>query len=241
MISVCMATYNGAKYLREQVDSILLQLGKSDELIVSDDGSTDATLEILESYNDSRIKIFKNDNRKGVVGNFENALMKVQGEYIFLSDQDDVWLENKVKFCVEELHKSDLVVTDCFVTDQDLNVTNESFFRERGSGSGFWKNLYKNTYLGACVAFRAELLRVVMPFPKNLPVYHEGWIASLADIKGKVTFMDFRAIYFRRHENNTSLTAKKKNLPLMVQLRNRALLLFLVVKRLIFNKNECKK
>ena len=89
MISVCMATYNGEKYLREQVGSILTQLGENDELVVSDDGSTDSTIDILKSYNDPRIKIFINTGRHGVNSNFENALRHADGDYIFLSDQDD--------------------------------------------------------------------------------------------------------------------------------------------------------
>lgn len=236
MISVCMATYNGAKYLREQVDSILMQLGEEDELIVSDDGSTDDTIEILEGYNDNRIHIFYNNNRTGVVGNFEYALCQASGEYIFLADQDDVWINNKVEKCVAVLQNADLVVTDCYVTDSNLNIIEPSFFRSRGSRKGFWKNLFKNSYLGACVAFRADLLRIVMPIPPNLPVYHEGWIASLADITGEVIFSDFKGIFFRRHENNTSCTAKKTRLSRYGQLRYRIVLLWLIAKRLLMKR-----
>lgn len=233
MISVCMATYNGGKYIKEQIDSILFQLGEDDELIVSDDGSTDKTLDVLRSYNDSRIKIFKNNNRKGVVGNFENALNKAKGEYIFLSDQDDVWLNGKVDVCLDALKKSDLIVTDCIVTDDKLNVIESSFFRSRSSGAGFWKNLIKNSYLGACVAFRKELLKIVLPIPTNLPVYHDGWIASLADVTAKVTFVEFKGIYFRRHESNASFTAKKSRLSLYNKLRYRIVLLWLVFNRIL--------
>lgn len=233
MVSVCMATYNGARYLREQVDSILKQLGEEDELIVSDDGSRDDTIGILKGYNDNRIHVFPNNNRKGVVGNFENALRQAKGEYIFLADQDDVWLNGKVEECVVVLQNADLVVTDCYVTDDNLNITEPSFFESRGSRKGFWKNLVRNSYLGACVAFRADLLRIVMPFPPNLPVYHEGWIASLADITGEVIFSDFKGIFFRRHENNTSCTAKETRLSRYSQLRYRVVLLWLITKRLL--------
>ena len=95
MISVCIATYNGEKYLREQLDSILPQLAESDEVIVSDDGSTDGTIDLITSLNDPRIKIVSNSGRKGYVGNFENALKHTTGDYIFLSDQDDIWYPNK--------------------------------------------------------------------------------------------------------------------------------------------------
>lgn len=92
MISVCIATYNGEKYLEEQLDSILPQLDSRDELIISDDGSKDATLAIIKRYTaqDQRIKFFKGPG-KGVIANFEFAINQSQGEFIFLADQDDVW------------------------------------------------------------------------------------------------------------------------------------------------------
>ncbi len=233
MISVCMATYNGEKYLKEQVDSILVQIGLDDELIVSDDGSSDTTVEILQNYNDTRIKIHKNEIWHGVVGNFENALKQAKGDYIFLSDQDDVWINGKISKCVEILQTADLVVTDCIVTDDKLNPTCQSFFIDQGSRRGFFKNLIKNSYLGACVAFKRDVLLYVLPIPRNLPVYHEGWIASLVDIKGRVVFANFKGIYFRRHSNNTSLTSKNKHLSLYRQLRYRVLLLWLVTKKIV--------
>ena len=116
MISVCMATYNGEKYIREQIDSILAQLGDKDELIVSDDGSADATLSIVRSFSDPRIKIISNTGKHGTNGNFENALKHAQGDYIFLSDQDDVWLPGKVNICLQALQTAHLVVHDCYVT-----------------------------------------------------------------------------------------------------------------------------
>lgn len=96
MISVCMACYNGQKYIRQQIDSILSQLKENDELIISDDGSKDLTCEIVLSYHDPRIKLLHNTKEHGFIGNFENALRCAKGDIIFLSDQDDVW--KKIKF-----------------------------------------------------------------------------------------------------------------------------------------------
>ena len=108
MISVCMATYNGERYIKRQIDSILYQLGEDDELIISDDGSTDRTLEIIKKYNDSRIKIYEHIKKAELskvkklrnfyyaTSNFENALIHSRGEYIFLADQDDIWESEKV-------------------------------------------------------------------------------------------------------------------------------------------------
>ena len=104
MISVCIATYNGEKYIREQLDSILPQLGLDDEVIISDDSSTDNTLKIIEEYNDCRIKIFSNNKFYSPILNFENALKKAQGDFIFLSDQDDIWKSNKVEVVMKYLN-----------------------------------------------------------------------------------------------------------------------------------------
>jgi glycosyltransferase involved in cell wall biosynthesis len=233
MISVCLATYNGERFLKQQIDSILNQLDDEGELIISDDNSTDNTVGIINSYNDSRINFFLNHNRKGVVGNFENALMNAKGEYIFLCDQDDIWLSNKISTCINYLKYNDLVVTDCSVVDENLNILEPSFFKIRNSGKGFWKNLYKNTYLGACIAFKKESLNYILPFPKSLPVFHEGWIASLIDIKGKVIFISDCTVLYRRHNNNVSMTVTKSEFSFWKQLSFRFHFLFLIILRLI--------
>lgn len=233
MVSVCMATYNGERYLRQQIDSILAQLGEEDELIVSDDGSDDGTLDIIRSYADPRVRILSNEKGRGVNGNFETAVSHAKGDWLFLSDQDDVWLPGKVKACVEALQDADCVVHDCIVTDGEGNPTAESFFELRGSGPGFWKNLYRNSYLGCCMAFRRDVLRYALPYPEHLPVFQEGWIASLAEIKGKVRFIPFKGILFRRHGGNASFTANKSRFTLRKQISYRAELLWLVARRLM--------
>ncbi|MEK5777350.1 glycosyltransferase, partial [Acinetobacter nosocomialis] len=101
MISVCLATYNGEKYIVEQLTSILSQLSPTDEVIISDDHSTDETLLLIKSLNDPRIKIITNELGKGYTKNFENAINHSSGDYIFLSDQDDVWVENKVELMMK--------------------------------------------------------------------------------------------------------------------------------------------
>ena len=147
MISVCMASHNGGCYIRQQVESILKQIDSCDELIISDDSSADETLSILKSFNDSRIKIFNHTPPKGLSGhiyatiNFENALKEAKGDYIFLSDQDDVWTDDKVEVMMKHLQYKPYVVSDCYVTDSDLNVvSNTRFTRESG--------ITTNKYLG---------------------------------------------------------------------------------------------
>lgn len=236
MISVCMATYNGEKYIREQVDSILAQLGGEDELVVSDDGSSDATLSILRSYGDPRIKLSHNTLRHGVNGNFENALRQVQGDYIFLADQDDVWLPGKVRTCVEALRTADLVVHDCIVTDSELKTTHESFFALRGSRPGFWHNWFRNSYVGCCMAFRREILDRALPIPADMTALHDCWIGLLAEAGGKTEFLPFAGIRFRRHERNTSPTASESEFSLSSRIGCRIGLLRFVSKRILLKK-----
>ena len=128
MISVCMATYNGAPFIERQMRSILCQLGIDDEVIVADDGSTDDTIAILQGMNDARIRIIDGAHRHSPIWNFEKALQQAKGEYIFLSDQDDLWLPEKVEICMEHLRHSDCVVSDCMVVDGDGEVLCESFY-----------------------------------------------------------------------------------------------------------------
>ena len=116
-VSVAMATYNGEKYIQEQIDSILKNLEKKDELIISDDGSNDGTIEIIKKNikKDNRIKLI-NGPKRGVIKNFENALLNCNGDYIFLSDQDDIWLPNKVKTVMSYFEQDDkliAIVHDC--------------------------------------------------------------------------------------------------------------------------------
>lgn len=220
MISVCIATFNGEKYIKEQLDSIMPQLCRDDEIIISDDSSTDKTIDIIKSYNDDRIIILEKQNFKSPIYNFENALRFASGEYIFLSDQDDKWAENKVKKMCEILVEYDLVVCDCywFGSDKIVNISNFEF---RNAGKGVVKNIIKNGYLGNCMAFRAKLLKKVLPFPKNIPM-HDIWIGIVANIHFKVFFLNEKLSFWRRHDNNTTKLNNNKspyNLYKMVNMR----------------------
>lgn len=206
MISVCIATYNGEKYIKEQLDSILLQLDKNDEIVISDDGSSDNTIKLIESYNDSRIKLFKN-SFKNLILNFEFALNQAKGDYIFLSDQDDVWLRNKVEVCNKYLDSYDIVVSNCKVVNEDLKIINDSFFKLNNSKKGLISNLVKNSYLGCCLSFRKEVLFKALPFPKSIPM-HDIWLGFVAEIFFKTKFVDEPLILYRRHNKNESPTGE---------------------------------
>lgn len=204
-ISVAMATYNGEKYIREQLESILKQLNEDDEIIISDDGSTDNTINIIKSFEDKRIKIFDGP-RNGVKQNFANAIYNCTGKYIFLSDQDDIWCDNKVNIVLKNFEKEKCmcIVHDCIVFDSSNDdIIYDSFYKYRNSGSGIIKNIWKNTYIGCCMAIDARMKNTILPIPNNIEM-HDQWIGLLCEKEGKSLFINDKLINYRRHGNNLS-------------------------------------
>lgn len=234
MISVCMATYNGAPYIRKQLDSILSQLGPDDEIIISDDGSVDGTISIIKSIQDKRIKFYVNKGERGVINNFENALSKASGDYIFLSDQDDVWKSNKIETVVPLLSDNILVVHNAVIIDKDDVSFGRNFFSLRGSKSGYFNNLYRNSYLGCCMCFRRELLKKILPFPKRIEM-HDRWIGLMAELYGKVFFSKEELIGYRVHGNNVSNSTGKSVNPFSTMLSIRLWMFFYTITRYIKN------
>ena len=233
MNSVCVATYNGEKYIEEQLRSILTQIAADDEVIVSDDGSTDGTCAIVESLTDPRIKLLHH-NGHNFKQNFIYALQHTQGEYIFLSDQDDVWMPEKYRICCEQLQNFDLVITDSVVTDENLQTIQSSFFNFYKSGPGLIKNSVRNTYFGACMAFRRRILNAAMPFPTTNEIGHDIWIGLVAEIIGKVQFLHQPLLLYRRHASaltklDGSLMTRSKR-PLCVKIWSRMIVLLDVMR-----------
>ena len=207
-ISVCLATFNGEKYLQQQIESILIQLGDNDELIISDDGSSDQTLNIIESFSDKRIHIFHNKMNHGFIGNFENALRIATGDYIFLSDQDDVWSSDKLRISLQALEKADLIVHDAEMIDGMGNSLGKNYYSMMHSGTGFLRNWLYTRFLGCCMAFNRKVLNACLPFPKYI-TGHDYWIGMYALLKFRVRFIPERLVYYRRHGNNVSSSSEK--------------------------------
>lgn len=205
-ISVCIASYNGEKYIHEQLSSILKQLKKNDEVILSDDSSNDMTVSIVESFLDDRIKIFKDQKFRNPITNFENALKHANGDIIFLSDQDDVWADDKVIEMMDVLEKADMVVCDCSFIDNNGSVILDSYFNLVKSSAGLIRNLRKNTYFGCCMAFRKKVLNKALPFPKDIPM-HDIWLGFVSDLFYNSVFLNKTLTYYRRHDNNASIAS----------------------------------
>ena len=204
-ISIAMTTYNGAKYLQEQLDSFALQTRLPDELIVCDDVSTDGTVEILERFAQLapfRVKVVVNEKNIGCTSNFEQAISFCNGDVIFLSDQDDVWFKNKLEF-IENIFVSNVnlmvVINDQEITDQFLTPSGLTIFSNtRALG-------FRESWLsaGCCTAIRAGFIDIFTPFPRNLAA-HDDWIHRVAQAFGVRKVVPEVLQYYRRHDLNVS-------------------------------------
>ena len=238
MISVAMAAYNGEKYIAEQLDSILPQLGGEDELIVSCDPSGDHTPEIIQNYaqKDKRIHMLKGPGL-GVTENFNNAISASRGDYIFLSDQDDVWKEGKVERilrCFEE-ERADLVIHNGVHTDENLKPIGGSFFEIYRIGDGKLKNILKPRYSGCCMAFTKRMKDIILPMPEIRG--YDQWIATVCEFWGHIAYPEEVLLLHRLHEDNVTPTSSR---PLPVVLRLRALLVWNLLKRALREKRKKK-
>lgn len=219
-ISVCMATYNGATFIRQQIESILPQLEAHDEIIFSDDGSTDSTLDIIFSYRGNRFKVLKNQRTGSPAKNFEKGLKNCTGDIIFLADQDDVWLPDKVSRMKHYLQSFDLVLTDCSIINEHNETLTDSFFKKQKSKKGIIPNLVQNSYMGCCMAFNRKVLDKALPFPQNLSA-HDQWIGLLAERYYKVYFLNEPLVKYRRHSQNYSFTGGKSSFSLLKKINHR--------------------
>lgn len=228
-ISVCMATYNGAPYIKDQALSILQQMSSDDEFLISDDGSTDDTIKIIHSLSDPRIKLLHGP-KKGAIKNFEYVLSQAKGEYIILSDQDDVWLDGRVDLVRSALISTDLILCDVQVVDKELKTIFHSLFFVLKSKTGFFRNLYMNSYIGCAMAFRREVLSKSLPFPSRIPM-HDWWIGLIAESCFRVAICNQRFVKYRRHDNNVSVTSHRSKNSLLKKISMRLYLLYKVFTR----------
>lgn len=222
-----MATYNGEKFIYEQVESILAQIGEEDELIVSDDASSDNTIGIIRSFGDNRIKVFTGVFHSPIK-NFENAIKHAQGDVIFLSDQDDVWVEHKVNTILPYLEKYLLVFSNAIVVDKDLKVVREKLY-ENKPRFDILGTLVRNSFVGCTMAFRKEAIRYFWPFPNKIPM-HDIWIALVSLLFGKVFYIEDGLILYRRHGENLT-DDKISTLPFGYRIRYRFYLIWQLIIR----------
>lgn len=232
-VSVCMAAYNGGKFVDAQLRSILPQLHNEDEVIVVDDCSQDETVERIAGANDQRIQVLKHTRNAGVMRTFEDALRCSTGDIIFLCDDDDVWALTKVQRFLDvfaAFPDVEIVTSRAHLIDeQDKQLPNSHVNRNGKFLPGFWQNLFKNHYQGSAMAIRSTLLGRVLPFPKRNSFLHDAWIGTRNEISGgKTAFIDEDLLFYRRHSQNAS---QKK--PLSHQILSRIELLLAHVSHLL--------
>jgi glycosyltransferase involved in cell wall biosynthesis len=218
-----MPVYNGGKYLAAQLKSILDQLDESDEVVIADDASTDDSLAVVASFGDLRIRVIPGDKTAHPSYNLERALEAAHGIFIFLADQDDVWKPGKVVQMLEALKKSSLVVHDCEVVDGQLQPLHASFYALHGSKAGLAANFTRNSYLGCCMAFRAEVLKKALPFPRPLGM-HDIWLGLVAELWYSSSFIPDNLLLYRRHGANASSTSDPSKHHLLQKIKLRAVL-----------------
>ncbi|MEL7588556.1 MAG: glycosyltransferase family 2 protein [Prolixibacteraceae bacterium] len=227
-----MATYNGEKYLKRQLESILDQLGEGDEVVISDDSSFDDTISIIEWFDDPRIRLLKHNHFHSPIFNLENAVRHAKGDYIFLSDQDDIWHSRKIAVMTHYLKDHTTVVSDCVLIDEDDNLIAPSFYQLNGSRPGLTYNLLNNSYLGCCMAFNRKILHAAIPFPRSIAM-HDIWIGLLTELIGKPVFIPDKLISYRRHAANFSSASEPSRLHLWFKLKYRLQFVWLATARLI--------
>ena len=213
-IDILLTTYNGEKYLKEQIDSILNQTYTNFRLLISDDCSKDSTIKILKEYEqkDNRIKVFLQEKNLGYVKNFEFLLTKVENEIYALSDQDDVWNNDKVEKTYKKLKEedADLVFTDLEIVNEKLKTINSSFndymFLSRKIKK-YYKD-YRLQYLYNCITgctlmSKKKYLEKIIPIPMDSKyVIHDTWIGLIVALNGKIAYLDEVTIKYRQHGNN---------------------------------------
>lgn len=250
-IDILLATYNGEKYLKPQLDSILAQTYSNFRLIISDDLSSDNTRKILEEYSkkDNRIVLYFQEKNLGVIKNFEFLLKKVEAEYYMFSDQDDIWKESKIEKSIKKIEetKSDLVYSDLEVVDEDLRVIYKSYWKLKGIYKKIKKynnfeSLYLNNFVTGCtILSKKKLIDIFLPLPNTSKyVLHDYWIPLIISQKGKISYIEEPLIKYRQHKNN-KIGSKKRSDELnnLVEIRN----LFIDVKKQhfkVFIENENK-
>ncbi|MET1088095.1 MAG: glycosyltransferase [Arthrobacter sp.] len=205
-VSVCMAAYNGARHIEEQVRSILPELGANDELIIVDDCSQDDTVEIIRGIGDGRIRLDPADSNAGYVRTFERALGSARGEYIFLSDQDDVWLPGRVERMISAMDGKDMVVSNCRHFDGPLGSFHEIRLRSQDSTRAVRNILgivvgYR-LHWGCAMAIRRRLLAQVLPFPSYMKESHDQWVATVGNVNRSIIYLEEDTILHRLHGDN---------------------------------------
>jgi len=213
-ISVALASYNGSKYIGAQLDSILNQTLVPSEIVISDDCSSDNTAEVIRNIDSQiQVKLLTNQQKLGVVKNFENAFQNCTGNYIAFSDQDDVWLPEKLEKSYYLIKKMEqefgsttpcLVFTDLQVVDESLNQIAPSYIHSKklaAENTKLANLLIENVCTGCTILLNRALANLIPTFPANV-IMHDMFVALVASSFGKIAYLNEPTIKYRQHQNN---------------------------------------
>jgi glycosyltransferase involved in cell wall biosynthesis len=213
LVSVVLATYNGEKYLQQQLDSIYAQTYTNLEVVVCDDRSSDATATILEDYQQKKgLRFYINPERLGVIKNFEQAILSAKGQYIALADQDDTWLPTKIEICLAAVQAIErkisserpvLVHTDLYITDSSGNIAATSYWKHArlDPSCTLSRLLLENSITGCTILMNRALAELSLPIPQHV-LMHDVWLGMVASTFGAVTYLNEPTVYYRQHTNN---------------------------------------
>jgi glycosyltransferase involved in cell wall biosynthesis len=211
-VSVVMATYNGARFLPTQLESIVSCLRDGDELIVVDDGSSDETLQILEASRWPGLVVVRNPVNLGVKKAFEVGLRRATKEVVFLSDQDDVWMPGKRDAFVQKFVEDPecvLVISDAVIINADGRVVGSSFMSTLGGfRPGVLDNVVRNRFIGCAMALRLSCAMRALPIPHGAPM-HDSWLGIVAGLSGKIRYIDRPYLMYRRHTGNVTPPSRR--------------------------------
>jgi glycosyltransferase involved in cell wall biosynthesis len=223
-VEILLATFNGEKFLARQIESVISQTHTNWRLLISDDGSTDSTLEIATRFSlqDQRIAVVNSSKQGGVVPNFSKALSFAAADYFMFCDQDDVWLDDKIAIMLDHLIKMEethgknvpiLGFSDLSVVDHDLSEISESFYvankLDPNNNLDSRYLMWSSSVYGCTVIFNAALARIAAPIPAGMPM-HDQWFALVATLTGLVFYVPKRTIMYRQHSANV-VGARRKN------------------------------
>ncbi|QQV03727.1 MULTISPECIES: glycosyltransferase [Chryseobacterium] len=217
-VSVCMAVFNGELFLKQQIDSILFQLDHElDELIIVNDFSTDNSRKIIDDYHNPKIKIFENNVNLGYKNSFQKAIEYAENHVIFLSDQDDIWIEGRLMKIYNTLNDSGkLLVCSNFKTFSERDNHRERFktkltqYDNKVSHTRNILRIFKGdiAYFGCTMAFKSEMKKYILPFPHYFHA-HDLWIAMVGNVKRSIFHLEDVTLLHRIHNNNTSFVKNK--------------------------------
>lgn len=205
-VSIALATYNGEKFIKQQLESIAAQTTLPNELIICDDASVDRTIDIIDEFSrfsSINIRIFKNKKNIGFVKNFENAILHCSGDYIAIADQDDIWEPEKIKTLVERIQDAFLIHSDALLINSVGDVISESYTRysRKKIDYEFVDYLFSNNVTGCTSLFKKELIPYIIPIPQGF-LLHDWWFALQAVCNGKIVYLDKPLTRYRQHDNN---------------------------------------